>query len=276
MNNDHHEEDLLERGLAAWEAPQTPIGLTDRILAHNADALAGLAQPAPQDAQPPQESEPIPMHPTQPRISSSARPFWTATLVGFAAAAALLLAFTAGRESTSAPQVAPQIKPVIPKVEIQVTAPPPAAPTAVSPPTPPAPPAVPEAAPVPPEPNTTEPPQPPPTLKDPFGDPARKPQSKPKSKPGSDRVIYMEETSRNLKNPFSDDGEKSAVLRIGTTAGTMPARVFVDGVEIGSTPLARHDVTPGRHKIKFVWSSGKTETKYVTVKAGKNAMVRGG
>ncbi len=69
---------------------------------------------------------------------------------------------------------------------------------------------------------------------------------------------------------------KTATLRIGTLAGVAPAKVFVDGVAKGNTPLSRVPVTPGRHKVVFRWANGKSVTKFVDVGDGSSAIVRGG
>ncbi len=267
MTDELHEDDVLERSLAAWDAPEPPHGLTDRILAYNAETLVSMSAPPRHRAQ--EESEPIPMHPMhpiEPRTTSSARPFITATLIGFAAAAVLLLAFTAGRRSNSSPAVTP----VLPAIELQVTAPAPAVPPA--PPPVPAPPLASEpASPVAPDAVPSAP-----TLRNPFDEAQRKP------KPGRTHVIHVEETAQEaketsdiLKNPFRDEPEVPGVLRVGTLPGVQPARVFVDGVEVGFTPIARHEVTPGRHEVKFVWHD-QTSIKKVEVGAGKTQVVRGG
>ena len=211
---------LLEDGLAAWEVPEPPADLTDRILAQNAETLTALAtEPEP----PTHEDELPPMLPTQPRITASLRPFWVATIAGFAAAAALVLAFMAGRQS-SQPAASP---PPRPNVEIQVSAP-------VPPAQPPQPPEHPE---------TLTPPQPP--VPPPPPPRAKKRPPKP-SKPAKPAPIP------ELKNPFATDDEP-ATLRLGTDTGVAPAEVYVDGEHIGRTPIVGHDVTPGPHTITFKW-----------------------
>lgn len=135
MNPEHPSESLLERSLAAWDVPEPAHDLTDRILAHNADAVEALARPASTPSFARTDETPT-MLPTEPRPSSNLRPFLTATVLGFAAAAALLLAFSAGRETA---RPAP-LTPATPKVEINVAAPV----AAPAPPTPPPAPAAPE------------------------------------------------------------------------------------------------------------------------------------
>lgn len=135
MKPENPDEALLEQGLAAWDVPEPPPGLTDRILAQNAETLTALRTPPP-PAEPPALEEDRPaMLPTDLRTERPMRPFWTATALGFAAAAAIVLAFMAGRQSNP-----PVVTPVSPSVEIQVSAPAPAASPQV-PPEPPAPPA---------------------------------------------------------------------------------------------------------------------------------------
>ena len=260
MNPEHPSESLLERSLAAWDVPEPAPDLTDRILAHNADAVEALSHPTPES--PFDEAEETPaMLPTEPRTSSNLRPFWTATLLGFAAAAALLLAFAAGRQSKPPAPLTPST----PQVEINLTAP-----VAAPVPTPPAP--APEKVII--EEETTEsepaiaptPPEPPKVrrrrprgsskdLKNPFGD--------------SDDAAVVPE----LKDPFSG---KPGILRIGTMSGVAPAEVYVDGKHVGRTPLAKVELEAGSHTVEFVWPNDKRVTKKVTVSAGGTAIVRGG
>ena len=46
MKPENPDEALLEQGLAAWDVPEPPPGLTDRILAQNAETLTALSTPA--------------------------------------------------------------------------------------------------------------------------------------------------------------------------------------------------------------------------------------
>ena len=84
----------------------------------------------------------------------------------------------------------------------------------------------------------------------------------------------------NVKDGVADDPpkpkQKTSKLRIGTNPGTPPAEVRVDGKRVGTTPLARVEVTPGRHKIEFRWPDGKRTLKFVNVQDGGTAVVRGG
>lgn len=262
MKPDNPQESLLERGLAAWEVPEPAADLTDRILAHNADAIEALSRPLPET---PTEAEETPaMLPTEPRTTSSLRPFWTATLLGFAAAAALLLAFAAGRQS-SRPS---ELQPSTPQVEINVTAP-------VAAPVPPTPEVEPE-----PEPErviieeTTTPPD--------IEDDVTKPESPTRARSKRKRRQHSSE----LKNPFempdlkdplaADATEDDAVLRVGTRSGVAPAEVYVDGKHVGKTPLAKLVLEPGSHTVEFVWANGRRQLKKVTIRAGGTAVVRGG
>ncbi|MBV1860748.1 MAG: hypothetical protein KUG77_20200, partial [Nannocystaceae bacterium] len=123
MKPKHPDEALLEQSLAAWDVPEPPPGLTDRILAQNAEPLGALSRPTTQTESPVALKEDRPsMLPTDLRAETSMRPFWTATVFGFAAAAAVVVAFMAGRQSTTTSAPAPAT-PVVPSVEIQVTAP---------------------------------------------------------------------------------------------------------------------------------------------------------
>jgi eukaryotic-like serine/threonine-protein kinase len=70
---------------------------------------------------------------------------------------------------------------------------------------------------------------------------------------------------------------KTATLRIGTKPGVPPAAVSVDGKALGNTPLLNVAVTPGKHVIKFTWTSGRPPaTETVTVADGELAIVKGG
>jgi hypothetical protein len=44
--------------------------------------------------------------------------------------------------------------------------------------------------------------------------------------------------------------------------------VFIDGVEVGPTPVVRYGVTPGQHAIKVVREGYRTTTENVQVDAG--------
>lgn len=224
----HPEDDLLEQSLQAWDVPAPPPNLTDRVLSRNADTLARLQTP------PPDESPT--MLPTEPAHSSNLRPFWSATFVGFAAAAALLLAFAAGRQADN-PPVTPPATPS--HVEVQVTAPPPAPPAPVEVrPTAPATPTSPKVAPKAPAPPT---------------------QPAPKTKP-----------SKPAK-PVA-----TGLVRIGTNSGAPPASVRVDGEPRGSTPISRLDLPVGKHTVEFTWPDGTTDTQTFEVKAEGVVVVRGG
>ena len=72
MKPEHPSESLLERSLAAWDVPEPPPDLTDRILAHNADAVEALSQPPPES--PFEEADETPaMLPTEPHSSPNLR-----------------------------------------------------------------------------------------------------------------------------------------------------------------------------------------------------------
>jgi hypothetical protein len=52
---------------------------------------------------------------------------------------------------------------------------------------------------------------------------------------------------------------------------TPPARIYVDGVELGTTPLVGRPLQPGRHELRAVLSDGRTKTLAVDVPAGSAA-----
>ena len=239
MTHEDPEGELLERALAEWNVPEPPTDLTDRILAHNADALV-----TPEPPLAPLTEETPAMLPIEHRSSSSLRPFWAATLIGFAAAAALLLAFTAGRQSVPDPPLSPSI----PHVEVQVTAPAP-------------------------------PPAPAPTAD--RGDGAgtdrviyvEETKAPPKSKRPEPQP-KRKSISPELKNPFAKETEMG-LLRIGTVPNTAPAEVYVDGEHLGSTPLAKVVVEAGKHVVRFEWADGAVQERRVAVEAGAAVIVRG-
>lgn len=77
--------------------------------------------------------------------------------------------------------------------------------------------------------------------------------------------------SSDLKNPFDrddDDPAEVAILRIGTSRGVGPARVYVDGRFAGTTPITAYQVEPGRHTVEWHWDDGRTVRETVTATAG--------
>jgi len=52
---------------------------------------------------------------------------------------------------------------------------------------------------------------------------------------------------------------------------TPPARIFVDGIELGTTPLVDRPLQPGRHELRAVLSDGRTKTLAIDVPAGSAA-----
>lgn len=65
-----------------------------------------------------------------------------------------------------------------------------------------------------------------------------------------------------------------ATLRIGTDSGAPPAKIYIDGKFIGTTPQFNSKVKPGRHKVKWKWSSGKVVTRMVIVAAGETKVLK--
>lgn len=66
----------------------------------------------------------------------------------------------------------------------------------------------------------------------------------------------------------------SATLRIGHNRGVPPAQVYVDGVHVGTTPIASHHVTSGPHDVQWRWSDGTSQTQTVTVTGDEVAILR--
>lgn len=284
MKPENPDEALLERGLAAWDVPEPPPDLADRILAQNAETLTALStppnpSPTPAELQPLEEDRPA-MLPTTIRNESSMRPFWTATALGFAAAAAIVLAFMAGRQSST-----PPLTPGVPNVEIQVTAPAPVAQPPV-PPAPPEPPALPKNG-------TTDVLEVPDSSGDPVPAPPRVPRGpiSPDLKNPFDSGKSRSRSTRGVeppaKDPFASDKTPSAVfpdladpfatgvatLRLGTKPGSPPAKVSVDGKPVGTTPIVALKVSPGTHTVSFKWP-GKRYSITVDVEADESKTIR--
>ncbi|HFE46868.1 MAG TPA: PEGA domain-containing protein, partial [Nannocystis exedens] len=68
---------------------------------------------------------------------------------------------------------------------------------------------------------------------------------------------------------------KTATLKIGTGPGLPPATVYVDGRKQSKTTPVIVKVTPGSHRIKWKWKSGKSTSKKVTVGDKKSIVVKG-
>lgn len=68
----------------------------------------------------------------------------------------------------------------------------------------------------------------------------------------------------------------TATLLIGTNVGVDPAKVYIDGKFIGSTPQGNVAVTPGRHTIKWQWADGERVSQTVTVEDGQRKVVKAG
>ena len=69
---------------------------------------------------------------------------------------------------------------------------------------------------------------------------------------------------------------KEAKVRIGTAHGVPPAKVYIDGWFLGTTPVTEHTVKPGRHRVKWVWSDGRTVTQSVTLVGGTTKVLKAG
>jgi len=83
----------------------------------------------------------------------------------------------------------------------------------------------------------------------------------------------------DLKNPFvrsAPAARPSAVLRIGVLPGNGPAKVYVDGRLVGTTPIANARVTPGTHHVRWEWGDGRMFKQTITVAADETLVVKGG
>ncbi|MCA9711079.1 MAG: PEGA domain-containing protein [Myxococcales bacterium] len=76
-------------------------------------------------------------------------------------------------------------------------------------------------------------------------------------------------SSRPKPKPKPKPKAKTATLRFAPKAGVPPAKVYVDGSLVGTTPIPNYKVTPGKHTIKFTWASGRAP-KSETVTVGDN------
>ena len=77
--------------------------------------------------------------------------------------------------------------------------------------------------------------------------------------------------------PQPKPAAKTATLRIGTKGGVPPAKVYVDNKFVGTTPLMKVMVTPGKHTVKFTWTSGRApQTDNVNVGDGETKVLKGG
>nr|MCH9683913.1 PEGA domain-containing protein [Deltaproteobacteria bacterium] len=96
--------------------------------------------------------------------------------------------------------------------------------------------------------------------------------------------------SPELLDPFASRPRKSgsadslppevfsskAVLRIGTSSGAAPARIYIDGRFVGVSPLMKKSVEPGLHKVRWEWSDSTKQEQMVKVKAGRTQTLRAG
>jgi hypothetical protein len=85
------------------------------------------------------------------------------------------------------------------------------------------------------------------------------------------------ERSPDLVDPFMAGAAKAtATLRIGTNPGAGPAQVFVDGKLVGMTPIAAHQVSAGKHRVKWKWPDGREVTSVVSVEPDEIKLVKNG
>ncbi|MEM6292032.1 MAG: PEGA domain-containing protein [Myxococcota bacterium] len=243
-HNDHFPSELLD----AWDvAPPSP-GLTDRILARSADALADLRAPS-FDAAASIDPEPLEATAMQPTDNvRSLRPFLTTALIAAAAAAALLLAFVAGRSTT--PEA---VKPAVPNVRIEVAAPSPTAPT----------PAPIETAPTPEAPPAIAPEQ------DAVSPSAEAQAAAATSKRHAARR-RTRPTSADLKNPFADDDDKASPFE-GSSA---PVKDPFATDKPGSKATGVQGVMPSVIACVSGTGSWRVKTEFVLSSTGRVVRVR--
>jgi len=58
---------------------------------------------------------------------------------------------------------------------------------------------------------------------------------------------------------------------VNITSVPAAAAVFVDGVEVGQTPLRNHELTPGSHSVEVQRTGYESDTRQVTVNAGRTS-----
>ncbi len=119
-----------------------------------------------------------------------------------------------------------------------------------------------------------------PDLKDPFSS-RRRTGSADDSADDETAPMSADQRSPDFVDPFKsrEDKEpsppaKTAILRLGTDSGQGPAKVYVDGRYVGTTPVMRVKVVPGSHRIKFTWPDGSAWIKRVIVKDGQSKVVK--
>jgi len=105
---------------------------------------------------------------------------------------------------------------------------------------------------------------------------ANAPVDKPAAKTSVRSTTREPEAQGDLLDPFAPAAKtQQGTLRIGTNPGFGPAQVFVDGKLVGTTPIAAHKVSAGKHVIRWKWPD-RVMTLSTEVIAGETTVIRGG
>jgi hypothetical protein len=75
-----------------------------------------------------------------------------------------------------------------------------------------------------------------------------------------------ERTSRPVEPPASPPGPPVGFLTVDVVNGF--GKVYIDGIEVNDTPLANHEVSPGRHVIEVRREGFRTIVDTVEIAAG--------
>jgi hypothetical protein len=84
--------------------------------------------------------------------------------------------------------------------------------------------------------------------------------------------------SQDLMDPFSKKpalpAKRTATLRIGVIQGFGPAAISIDGVAVGTTPIANARVTPGVHRIRWDWDDGHSFEQRIEIRDGETKLLK--
>lgn len=102
----------------------------------------------------------------------------------------------------------------------------------------------------------------------------------PTSAKGKTKTKTKSSGSSKSKSKSSSSGSssaaKTATLKVGTEPGLPPAAVYLDGKRVADRTPVTLPVTPGPHKIQWVWKGGKRDNQRVVVKSGRTQLIKGG
>jgi hypothetical protein len=87
---------------------------------------------------------------------------------------------------------------------------------------------------------------------------------------GSTRPIAGATRSQPLEAPAGTTSTRDASGHISVDS-TPPATIYIDGVELGTTPIARRSVKVGRHRLRAVLPDGRAKELDIDVSASAPA-----